>query len=275
MLALEARTRLGDARAGRGPARSTPASALALAGPSGAGKTTLLRIVAGPAAARTRARCAAASRCGSTPRRASTCPPERRRVGYLFQDYALFPNLSAWRNVAYGIAAAAGRAARPRAASCSSASGWRRTRRRHARPRLSGGERQRVALARALAREPAGAAAGRAAVGARRAHARRRRARAGGAARRGRRAGAAGHARLRGGRAAGRSRGRHRRGRVVQIGHGGGAGGRARVGVRRRPHRRGGADRHGHGRAKRPDRGRARRRRHGDQHRRGRRARWP
>ena len=36
-------------------------------------------------------------------RAASTSPPERRRCGYVFQDYALFGHLSAWRNVAYGL----------------------------------------------------------------------------------------------------------------------------------------------------------------------------
>jgi ABC-type sulfate/molybdate transport systems ATPase subunit len=79
-------------------------------------------------------------------------PPEARRCGYVFQDYALFPHLSAWQNVAYGLR------------------GPRRERRSRAhvllerfglgaraddRPRtLSGGERQRVAVARALAVRP-------------------------------------------------------------------------------------------------------------------------
>ena len=53
----------------------------------------------GPSGASSRA----ATTCGSTPRAASTCAPERRRCGYVFQDYALFGHLSAWRNVAYGI----------------------------------------------------------------------------------------------------------------------------------------------------------------------------
>ena len=113
-------------------------------------------------------------------------PPERRRCGYLFQEYALFPHLSAWRNVAYPLRELP-RAERrgARAASCSAASGWSGSP-TPARRTLSGGERQRVALARALARRPDVAAARRAAVGARRAHARRRRARAGRRAARGR-----------------------------------------------------------------------------------------
>ena len=80
-------------------------------------------------------------------------PPERRRCGYVFQDYALFPHLSAWRNVAYGL----GR--RPRAERRSVAlrllERFGLSDRADARPhQLSGGERQRVALARALAPQP-------------------------------------------------------------------------------------------------------------------------
>jgi molybdate transport system ATP-binding protein len=73
-------------------------------------------------------------------------PPERRRVGLVFQEYALFPHLSVERNVAFG--------GRERAAEL-----LERFRIAHlakARPaELSGGERQRVALARAIARDPA------------------------------------------------------------------------------------------------------------------------
>ena len=73
-------------------------------------------------------------------------PPERRSVGLVFQEYALFPHLDVRRNVALRRARARRRAARalPDLAP-----------RRRAAGRLSGGERQRVALARALARDPA------------------------------------------------------------------------------------------------------------------------
>jgi molybdate transport system ATP-binding protein len=129
-----------------------PGRCLALAGPSGAGKTSVLRIAAGllrPDAGRVA--------CGDDvwldTSRGRDLPPERRRVGVVFQDYALFPHLSARDNVAFAVAGA------PRA---------ERRRRAHdalerlgvgsvaaTRPGdLSGGERQRVALARALAREP-------------------------------------------------------------------------------------------------------------------------
>jgi molybdate transport system ATP-binding protein len=124
---------------------------LALTGPSGAGKTTLLRIVAGllrPPAGRV----AIGEEIWLDVASGTELPAEQRRCGVVFQDYALFPTLSAWRNVAYGM------------------NGQRRQRRRRAeqllgrfgiealadaRPAsLSGGERQRVALARALATDP-------------------------------------------------------------------------------------------------------------------------
>ncbi len=80
--------------------------------------------------------------------------PEERACGFLFQDYALFPHMPAWQNVAYGMRGVprAERAARARR-SCSSASASRRSPTRIPRS-LSGGERQRVALARALATSP-------------------------------------------------------------------------------------------------------------------------
>jgi molybdate transport system ATP-binding protein len=114
----------------------------ALAGPSGAGKTTLLRAIAGlvrPA----RGRIDCGGETWFDAERGVDLPPERRAVGFLFQDYALFPHLSVEANVRFaggdpellerfGV----GRLAR-------------------AKPgELSGGERQRVALARALARRP-------------------------------------------------------------------------------------------------------------------------
>src|SRR3954451_23337451 len=99
MLALEAHTTVAalDLEVGLDVSAGTP---LALAGPSGAGKTTVLRIAAGLLRPRS-GRVA----CGEdvwldTTRRIDE-PPERRRCGLVFQDHALFPHLSAWRNVAY------------------------------------------------------------------------------------------------------------------------------------------------------------------------------
>ena len=129
-----------------------PGECLALAGPSGAGKTSLLRVAAGllrPDEGRVEAN-------GETwldTARNVDVPAERRRCGYVFQDYALFPHLSAWQNVAYPMREGGRRERRARALELLERFGLGP--RADARPGgLSGGERQRVALARALAREP-------------------------------------------------------------------------------------------------------------------------
>ncbi len=124
---------------------------MALAGPSGAGKTTALRVAAGLLRPDR-----GSVRCGEEPWLDTAAgidlPPERRGVGYVFQDYALFPNLTAWRNVAYGIEGP--RADRERRAR-ELLDRFGMAALAEARPAtLSGGERQRVALARALGREP-------------------------------------------------------------------------------------------------------------------------
>jgi len=125
---------------------------LALVGPSGAGKSTLLRILAG--LIRPDSGCVELG--GETwlgDGRATAVPAERRRVGFVFQDYALFPRMSAWRNVAYGIRAGSRSERRSRALGLLERFGM--AERADARPaELSGGERQRVALARALATDP-------------------------------------------------------------------------------------------------------------------------
>ena len=122
---------------------------VALLGPSGCGKTTLLRILAGlehPDAGEVRLGDELLTGAGKD------VPPERRRIGMVFQDWALFPHMSVARNVAYGLprgpdrdqqvgdalamVGLAGLGDRPPAT-------------------LSGGQQQRVALARALAPRPA------------------------------------------------------------------------------------------------------------------------
>ncbi|MFL5781867.1 MAG: ATP-binding cassette domain-containing protein [Thermoleophilaceae bacterium] len=122
-----------------------PGVPLALAGPSGAGKTTLLRVIAGLApGARGRIECGDVTWLDSE--RGIDVPPERRGCGLVFQDLALFPHLSAWRNVAY---------ASDRATAVELLERFGVGHRAQARPpELSGGERQRVALARALAATP-------------------------------------------------------------------------------------------------------------------------
>jgi molybdate transport system ATP-binding protein len=123
---------------------------LALAGPSGAGKTTVLRAIAGLHRAQH-----AVVRCGDElwDGPGVRLAPERRRCGFVFQEYALFGHMRAWENVAYGLQ---GRRAARRAEAIALLGRFGAEDLGEARPReLSGGERQRVALARALARRPA------------------------------------------------------------------------------------------------------------------------
>jgi molybdate transport system ATP-binding protein len=128
---------------------------VALLGPNGAGKTTAVRALAGLVPI-TDGHVELGSRTLDDPRCRSWTPTERRSIGVVFQDYLLFPHLTALENVAFGLRChgASRRHAREQAA------GWlaRVGLTDHAgrRPRaLSGGQAQRVALARALAVEPA------------------------------------------------------------------------------------------------------------------------
>ena len=125
---------------------------LALVGPSGAGKTTVLRIFAGlmsPAAGRV----SLGSEVWFDAASGRDVPPEERRCGYLFQDYALFPQMRAWRNVAFGMRTGQRADRRGRATALLERFGAAAL--ADSLPgELSGGERQRVALARALASEP-------------------------------------------------------------------------------------------------------------------------
>ena len=129
-----------------------PGRCLALAGPSGAGKTTILRVVAGMVRP-DRGRIANGQEVWADSTSGVWLPPERRRCGYVFQDYALFPHLSAWRNVAYGLRSTP--ASRRKEAAHELLDRFGLTDRAEAKPTtLSGGECQRVALARALAPRP-------------------------------------------------------------------------------------------------------------------------
>jgi molybdate transport system ATP-binding protein len=126
---------------------------LAIFGPSGSGKTTILRSVAGlytPAHALV---WSGADKWTDT-ETATFVPPYRRAVGLVFQEYALFPHLTAVGNVttALGHLPRAERRGKAEALLDLVHLGGHLSKMPH---ELSGGERQRVALARALAREPA------------------------------------------------------------------------------------------------------------------------
>jgi len=117
-------------------------------GPSGCGKTTLLRIVAGLE----RQNAGVVRMAG---RDVSGLPPSQRDYGIVFQSYALFPNLTVARNVAYGLEARR-RGRRQTEARVDELLDLVRLRAHKQRypAQLSGGEQQRVALARALAPSP-------------------------------------------------------------------------------------------------------------------------
>jgi molybdate transport system ATP-binding protein len=131
--------------------RVEPGECLALVGPSGAGKTTALRLVAGLREPRA-GRVAVGGRVWSDAETGVRLEPEERACGFLFQDYALFPHLSAWRNVAFGMR---GPRAERRSRALDLLGRFGVESLADARPAtLSGGERQRIALARALATQP-------------------------------------------------------------------------------------------------------------------------
>lgn len=118
-----------------------------LLGPSGCGKSTLLRLIAGfERPDRGGVRIDGREVAGPH----HWVPPERRGVGMVFQDYALFPHLDAWDNTCFGLRP---RQDRSRAAWLLELLGLRGLENRYPHE-LSGGQRQRLALARALAPGP-------------------------------------------------------------------------------------------------------------------------
>ena len=121
-----------------------------LLGPSGCGKTTVLRCIAGferLAAGEIRLD----GTLVSTP--AQTLPPERRRIGMVFQDYALFPHLSVADNIAFGLRGIDAAARQARVEELLALVGLADQGRKFPHE-MSGGQQQRVALARALAPRP-------------------------------------------------------------------------------------------------------------------------
>jgi iron(III) transport system ATP-binding protein len=119
-----------------------------LFGPSGCGKTTVLRCIGGFE----RVSAGEVRIDGQVVGSAQVhVPPEHRRIGMVFQDYALFPHLTVLRNVAFGVADK--RAAHDRAMALLHTVGLAAAADRYPHE-LSGGQQQRVALARALAPQP-------------------------------------------------------------------------------------------------------------------------
>lgn len=160
MLSVRVRKRLGGGgRRGAGQTPFTldlgfeaPNGITALLGASGAGKTTLLRLVAGILTPDE-----GLIKVGGSvffdSEKGLDLPIQRRRVGFVFQDYALFPHLTAEQNIAYGVRAKEARAKRERAGEMLALFHVEHAARRLPHE-LSGGEQQRVALARALVSDP-------------------------------------------------------------------------------------------------------------------------
>lgn len=121
---------------------------LVLFGPSGSGKTTLLRCVAGlerPEEGYIEVN----GEVWFDSKRGINLPPQKRHVGFVFQDYALFPNMSLLENVMYGMKI------EDKEKALELLRKVRLEGLKDKRPnQISGGQRQRVALIRALAREP-------------------------------------------------------------------------------------------------------------------------
>jgi putative spermidine/putrescine transport system ATP-binding protein len=121
---------------------------VSLLGPSGCGKTTTLRMIAGFESPD-------AGGIYLAGEEITSLPPERRGMGMVFQSYALFPNMSAWGNVAFGLRVArlSSQEIRKRVDELLDLVGLSDSGHKYA-SELSGGQQQRVALARALAIEP-------------------------------------------------------------------------------------------------------------------------
>jgi iron(III) transport system ATP-binding protein len=121
-----------------------------LLGPSGCGKTTVLRCIAGfePVQA---GRILLDGAAVSEPAR--TVPPEKRRIGMVFQDYALFPHLTVAENIAFGMRTAPRPERAARVRELADLAGLAAALGKYPHE-ISGGQQQRVALARALAPRP-------------------------------------------------------------------------------------------------------------------------
>jgi ABC-type Fe3+/spermidine/putrescine transport system ATPase subunit len=131
----------------------SPGEVLALLGPSGSGKSTVLRLLLGFAAPQSGAVCIdgqVASRDGQI-----IVPPERRRLAVVFQDLALWPHLTVYGNLAFGLASRRLPRSEQHGLIAAILAQLNLAGKERIYPgELSGGERQRVAIARALVLEP-------------------------------------------------------------------------------------------------------------------------
>jgi ABC-type Fe3+/spermidine/putrescine transport system ATPase subunit len=149
MLGLEdISLKLGEFRLRKISLQVKPGTYLALLGPTGTGKTVLLETIAG-------VHKPASGRIYIKGRDVTHLAPEKRNLGIVYQDYALFPHLTVFQNIAFGLRLKGTEGRKIKSAVEEMASFLEIGHLLKRRPnRLSGGERQRVALARALVMEP-------------------------------------------------------------------------------------------------------------------------
>ncbi len=129
-----------------------PGTVVVLFGPSGSGKTTILRSIAGLEKPE-RGSIHFGKETWLDAARGICLSPQQRRIGYLFQEFALFPHLTVRQNIEYGLSGRLPAARRERAEQMMALVEIADLASRHPR-QLSGGQAQRTALARALAPEP-------------------------------------------------------------------------------------------------------------------------
>lgn len=118
-----------------------------LLGPSGSGKTTILNCIAG--LINPDSGCIQVNNNVFFDGKRTALPPQKRQVGYLFQDYALFPHMTVEKNIRYGVKQGSSTDVAP----LLDVLGIKHLLQKYPH-QISGGEKQRVALARALATEP-------------------------------------------------------------------------------------------------------------------------
>ncbi|MFK2827037.1 ATP-binding cassette domain-containing protein [Bacillus sp. B190/17] len=124
---------------------------LVLFGPSGSGKTTILNSIAGLTNPDSGSIQLNNLSFFNTDR--ESLPPQKRKIGYLFQDYALFPHMTVEKNIAYGAKKQKNGSPSPLIEQLLSILGIKHLLKKYPH-QISGGEKQRVALARAFATEP-------------------------------------------------------------------------------------------------------------------------